>query len=259
MDKQMSLQACRVWQFFILLFFFPGMITSAPAGQSQAGPFVIVELFSSEGCSSCPAADLLVSKLTAWARQNNQPVYPLIFHVDYWNSYGWRDVFSSAQYTQRQNEYARIFKDQGLYTPEMIVNGSDAFVGSDQRHLQQDLNQELSTTGSVILNAGIKKQAGQIAVKFSAEGYSKGDVVNIALVERGLSTDVTAGENAGRTLHHDNVVKEFQSMPLTRAGGKVTIPLNRVLDISQASVIVYVQNSQTMLIEAAKQLDLEND
>ena len=96
-------------------------------------PFCCRELFSSEGCSSCPSADLLVSKLTTWARENKEPVYPLIFHVDYWNNLGWRDVFSSKEFTQRQNMYARIFKDQGVYTPEMIVNGSDAFVGSDQR------------------------------------------------------------------------------------------------------------------------------
>jgi hypothetical protein len=236
-----------------------GFSPLAIAGQSQNSPFVVVELFSSEGCSSCPAADLLISKVTAWARQNDQPVYPLIFHVDYWNSYGWRDVFSSAAFTQRQNNYARVFKDQGVYTPQMIVNGSDVFVGSDQGHLQQDLNRELSQSSNVTLHASFKKQDDQAIVKYSAEGFTDGDVANIALVERGLSTDVTAGENAGRTLHHDNVVREFQTVPLTKAEARIIIPLNKILDISQASVIVYVQDPQTMLIEAAKQLDLEND
>jgi hypothetical protein len=244
--------------FLFILIVLTGFSPFTFADQSQNGPFVVVELFSSEGCSSCPAADLLVSKLTAWARQNNQPVYPLIFHVDYWNSYGWRDVYSRAEFTQRQNTYAHVFKDQGVYTPEMIVNGSDAFVGSDQGHLQQDINQELSISASTTLRASFTKQTNQITVKFSAEGYTKGDVVNIALVERGLNTDVTAGENAGRMLHHDNVVKEFQTMPLTNAGGQVKMSLSRISDLSQASLIVYVQDPDTMLIEAAKQLDLEN-
>jgi len=226
------------------------------AGQSQDGPFVVVELFSSEGCSSCPAADLLVSKLTAWARQNDEPVYPLIFHVDYWNNLGWRDVFSSKEFTQRQSDYARIFKDQGVYTPEMIINGSDAFVGSDQEQLQKDLGAELSIPVSVILHISFTKRDNQIIVAISCEGFTNGDVVNIALVERGLSTDVTAGENAGRTLHHDNVIREFRTRALTQTEAQVTIPLNKIFDISQASVIVYVQNPQTMLIEAAKQLDL---
>ena len=123
-------------------------------------PFVVVELFSSEGCSSCPSADLLVSKLTAWARQNNEPVYPLIFHVDYWNNLGWRDVFSRPEFTQRQTTYAHIFRDQGVYTPEMIVNGSDAFVGSDQEKLQKDLDRELSMPASVTLHISFVKQDG---------------------------------------------------------------------------------------------------
>jgi hypothetical protein len=246
-------------RYFLFTFvFLMGFLPLVSAGQSQEEPFVVVELFSSEGCSSCPAADHIITKLTAWARQNNQPVYPLIFHVDYWNNLGWRDVFSSQEFTQRQNSYAHIFKDQGVYTPEMIINGSDAFVGSNQEQLQKDLDHELSIPASVILHLSLIKQDGQIMVKYKCEGFSKGEVINIALVERGLITEVTAGENSGRTLHHDNVVREFRAMPLVRDESQVTIPLKRISDISQASVIVYVQNRQTMLIEAAKQLDLDN-
>jgi len=146
-----------------------------------------------------------------------------------------------------------------MYTPQMVVNGSDAFVGSDQAQLQKDLNRELSLPVSVILHLSLAKKEGQIAVKYSAEGFTEGDVINFALVERGLSTEVTAGENAGRTLHHDNVVREFQTMRLKLSESQVLIPLTKVFDITQASLIAYVQNPQTMLIEAAKQLDLEND
>ncbi len=245
--------------FLFMVVVLAGFSSVVLADSSQDKPFAVVELFSSEGCSSCPSADLLIRKLTAWARQNNEPVYPLVFHVDYWNNLGWRDVFSRAEFTQRQNTYAQIFKDQGVYTPQMIVNGSDAFIGSNQEQLQKDLNQELSIPASLVLHISLTKQEGQITVKYDAEGFSNGDVVNIALVERGLSTEVTAGENAGRTLRHDNVVKEFRTMPLTSAVSQVTIPLHKIVDVTQASVIVYVQNPQTMLIEDAKQLDLEND
>jgi len=229
------------------------------ADEPQNKPFAVIELFSSEGCSSCPPADYLVSKLAAWARQNNEPIYPLVFHVDYWNHLGWRDVFSSKAFTQRQAAYARIFKDQGVYTPEMIVNGNDAFVGSDQKQLQKDLDRELSMPGSVTLQASLIKQSDQIIVKYKAQGFSKDDVINVAVVERGLSTAVTAGENAGRTLHHDNVVREFQSKPLTENEGEISVSLNKVTDPSQASFIIFVQDKQTMLIEAAQQLDLLND
>lgn len=245
--------------FLFLLVFWAGVPSVLLAGQFQDNPFVVVELFSSEGCSACPSADLLVSKLTAWARQNKEPVYPLIFHVDYWNDKGWRDVFSRQEFTQRQSNYAQIFKDQGVYTPEMIINGNDAFDGSNQAQLQKDLDHELTIPADVVLHASLKKQEGQVTVFYDCEGYSGGEVVNIALVERGLSTDVTAGENAGRTLHHDNVVREFKSLPLTDLKAQVTIPLNKISNAAQSSVIVYVQNPQTMLIEDAKQLDLGND
>jgi len=241
---------------FLTLFLFSSNLL---ASQSPEGPFVVVELFSSEGCSSCPSAELLVSKLTAWARQNNEPVYPMIFHVDYWNNLGWRDVFSNQAFTQRQKRYSLIFKDQGVYTPQMVINGSDAFVGSNQQKLQRDLNRELSLSSNVVLHLSLKKQNGEITVKYDSQGFTDGDVINIALVERGLSTDVTAGENAGRMLHHDNVVREFVSGIITEAPGQITIPLSKVSDATQASVIAFLQNPQTMLIEAAKQLDLEND
>lgn len=234
---------------------FPSM---AMAGQSQGEPFAVVELFSSEGCSSCPSADLLISKLTAWARQNKSPVYPLVFHVDYWNNLGWRDVFSRWEFTQRQKDYARIFKTEGVYTPEMIVNGSDAFLGSDEDHLQKTLGHELSLSTDVTLQIRAIKQQGRLTVICQTQGFSKGDVVHVALVERGLSTDVTAGENAGRTLHHNNVVREFRTGPLTASGAKIEIPLDRISDSSQASVIVFVQNPTTMLIEAAQQWDVES-
>jgi hypothetical protein len=228
------------------------------AEDSPNSPFVVVELFSSEGCSDCPAADLLVSKLTAWARENKEPIYPLIFHVDYWNNQGWRDVYSSHEFTQRQGEYARIFKDQGMYTPQMIVNGSDVFVGSNQAQLQKDMNRELTIPAPVALRINLTKQGGQVLVNYQVQGFNRGDIINFALVERGLSTEVTAGENAGRTLHHDNVVREFQSMRLKQAISQVTMPLNKISDTAQASVIVYVQNPQTLLIEGAQQVDLEN-
>ena len=242
---------------FIYLFvFLLGFSPIVLAGQSLDEPFVIVELFSSEGCSSCPPADLLVSKLTVWARQNNVAVYPIIFHVDYWNNLGWRDVFSRAEFTQRQYEYAKIFKDQGVYTPQIVMNGSDAFVGSDQGKLQQGIDRELAISPSINMNASLNMHNKELIVNYQVHGFSNGDVINFALVERGLITDVTAGENAGRTLHHDNVVREFQTLLLKKVSSQVRIPLDKVSDSSQASVIIYVQNPQTMLIEDAKQLDL---
>jgi hypothetical protein len=236
-----------------------GLSATVFADQSEYSPFAVVELFSSEGSSNCPAADLLLSKVIAWARQNNKPVYPLNFHVDYWNNLGWRDVFGQDAFSQRQRMYAAIFKDQGIYVPQLIVNGSDAFHGSDQDKLQKALDRELSADASVKLNITLIKQEEQVVVNYHVDGFADGDVLNFALVQRGLSTDVTAGENAGRTLHFDNVVREFQTIPITQAASQVVIPINKISDTAQASVIAFVQSPQTMLIDAAQQVDLEND
>jgi len=227
-NLKVSLRGAKAsWQSLFILVILVCFSSRVSADQIQDKPFAIVELFSSEGCSSCPAADLLVSKLTAWARQNNEPVYPLVFHVDYWNNLGWRDVYSRPEFTQRQNNYAHIFKDQGMYTPQIIVNGSDAFVGSDEEQLQKSIDRELSTAASVNLQVSFTKRNNEVTIVYSAQGFMDGDVINFALVERGLVTEVTEGENAGRTLHHDNVVKEFQTIKLKVGSFQTSLPLNR--------------------------------
>lgn len=228
-------------------------------GQAPQTPFAVVELFSSEGCSSCPAADLLISKLTAWARQNNKPVYPLIFHVDYWNGLGWRDVFSREAFTHRQSLYAHAFKEDQIFTPQIIVNGTDSIAGANQGELQSDLDHELSIPAPAALRLSLSRSANRLTVSAHCEGYTQGDVLNVAVVERGLSTDVTAGENAGRVLHHDNVVREFQTVKLVKADSRVEVPLDKISNPAQASVVAYIQNPGTMLIEAAGGQDLPHD
>ena len=155
---------------FILLSALLGSSPLALAGQVQDSPFVIVELFSSEGCSSCPPADGIVGVLTTWAREHHEAVYPVVFHVDYWDNLGWKDRFSAPEFSQRQYNYSRILKDQGVYTPQIIVNGADAFVGSDQEHLQKDIDHYLTTPAAVILHVDLTKDKGQVIVHYQAYG-----------------------------------------------------------------------------------------
>src|SRR6185437_1570311 len=105
---------------------------------------VVVELFTSEGCSSCPPADELLSHLGQDLAAKNVQVIPLGFHVDYWNSLGWKDRFSSAEFTQRQEQYTQSLKVDGPYTPEMIVDGSVEFVGNDAGQAQRTIRQQAS-------------------------------------------------------------------------------------------------------------------
>src|SRR6201998_1680178 len=110
--------------------------TPVPAGANRA---VVVELFTSEGCSSCPPADELLGHLRQDLAAKNIQVIPLGFHVDYWNSLGWKDRFSSADFSQRQEQYAKSLKVDGPYTPQMVVDGEAEFVGNSSGQAQREI------------------------------------------------------------------------------------------------------------------------
>lgn len=213
-------------------------IAEARADEGSRGPagFAVVELFTSEGCSSCPPADVLLADL---ARQN-PGVYALEFHVDYWNGLGWPNRFSSPDWTRRQRAYGRSFGESGLYTPEMIVGGTDAFNGSDRGRAQADIARSLGRPAPVHLQVR-PHAAGPVAitVDFDAPGAPADATVGIAVVQREATTDVRAGENADRTLRHVNVVRAFAVARLPSA--TVTLPLPASWRQSDGEVIAFVQ------------------
>src|SRR5271167_1475342 len=119
--------------FLFLVWLSAHSLAQSSGSPHQGGaPCAVVELFTSEGCSSCPPADAALAEMAANARKSGAPVFALAFHVDYWNYLGWTDRFSDAAYTRRQSDYARAFNTDQVYTPQMIVNGVDQFVGSDR-------------------------------------------------------------------------------------------------------------------------------
>ena len=120
--------------------------------QVQSGalkPVAVVELFTSQGCSSCPPADALLRKIHEYAEENKLPVYVLSFHVDYWNRLGWTDPYSDPTYTQRQRAYARHFGTDRVYTPQMIVGGEREFVGSNGKQAGVALQESLQASARV--------------------------------------------------------------------------------------------------------------
>src|SRR5579859_6935835 len=119
------------------------------AGSAYATGFAVLELFTSEGCSSCPPADELASRVASQYRWN---VYVLSFHVDYWDQLGWKDIYSNAEYTQRQRDYAQTFYLNSIYTPQAIINGKSQMVGSNEEKLKSTLESELASTSNIRLN-----------------------------------------------------------------------------------------------------------
>ena len=196
---------------------------------------VIVELFTSEGCSSCPPADGLLARMERTQPVAGARVIALEEHVDYWNQLGWSDPFSSAQYRARQNDYALTFRTEDIYTPQMIVSGQAAFVGVDADKAYQQIGLAAQAQTTVIDLKTSPNEGGpdlvDLSVRVSNPKNAKLRDANLylAVTESELSTNVARGENAGRTLAHRNVVKQLvrlgswdgaaERLPLPPAGG----------------------------------------
>jgi hypothetical protein len=213
--------------------------TRADESSRADGGVAVVELFTSEGCSSCPPADDLLASL---ADSRDHRVYPLAFHVDYWDELGWPDRFASHAYTARQQAYSRALGVRGVYTPQMVVGGTEEFTGSDSGRAHAALAQALSHPATVRLSIQSRSASQDAAtVAYTVSEVPAGAVLNVAVVERRATTSVRDGENAGKTLRHANVVRGFVSVPLTAATGSVMVHFPASLSRDHAELTGFVQ------------------
>lgn len=173
----------------------------APAFASAASRPVVVELFTSEGCSSCPPADAYLTELAG-----RSDVLPLAFHVTYWNSLGWRDPFSFEGATSRQADYAARLGG-GSYTPEMVVDGRRGLVGSDRGAVDSAI---AASRGEAGVPVSLNRSGGGLKVSVGA-GRGRGRIVLIGF-DRRHQTQVGRGENSGRTLLESNIVRSMRSI-----------------------------------------------
>ena len=250
----------RSFRIFIALISlgFSGLLTEAfitiknkDTGKPDAAGkgFAVVELFTSEGCSSCPPADALVAKVQ---KENaGQPVYILAFHVDYWNRLGWKDVFSNHEYSSRQYQYSKWLKSE-VYTPQVIVNGRTEFVGSDEKSLRNAIKASLEKSIKTELSLNnIKVEGDKAIIQYHAAGSSNLNLL-IALVEKNATTRVQSGENGGRTLSHVQIVTQLKTVALkSNANGTESIALPNGFDRQKFELIGFVQNTLTGEINGA--------
>jgi hypothetical protein len=228
------------------------MILASTTLRAQQNP-VIIELFTSQGCSSCPAADKNLTEILQKAAKEGQPVYGLSFHVDYWNYIGWKDPYSSKAFTEQQRKYSEQLGLSSIYTPQMIVNGTDEFVGANKNASERAITKALNQPSEYQIAIGGRSYAnGKLKVNYSIAPNSKiekGDVINLAIVEKSLENYVPRGENSGRKLHHDNVVKWFSSFPL-KEKGELEIAVSHWNE-KKYVLVVYIQNSDWTVLGVA--------
>jgi hypothetical protein len=227
-------------------------ISAFHAQPVQAQSPILVELFTSEGCSSCPPADVLLAQLA----KNHANIIALSEHVSYWNSLGWKDPFSSEESTQRQEDYARRFGGEGPYTPQMVVNGSTQFVGSDARAALNALSTP-STAAPIFLSViqSASPNAGKLTASVKLDhAPAKGRLIAVLVQNRGSSA-VARGENGGRTLIHVDIAREFRTLASLQKGqafaGETSFALPANPQGSPFHVVAFFQASDSGPILAA--------
>lgn len=195
-----------------------GQASSPPAQENSTGRApVVVELFTSEGCSSCPPADALLARLAAQQPVAGAEVLALEEHVDYWNHLGWADPFSSREFTARQEAYEQRFDAGSVYTPQMVVDGHTELVGSQEWRARQSIAQAAQQTKTPVKLAAVEGRVPIGALQVSVgrlSGAAAGDKVEVflAITEAGLHSAVTRGENAGEDLHHSPIVRVLRKI-----------------------------------------------
>lgn len=208
--------------------------------------FAVVELFTSEGCSSCPPADEVLAKVSNEYKNN---VYVLGFHVDYWNQLGWKDMYSNADFTSRQKQYAAAFNLTSIYTPEIVVNGKAEFVGSDENRLRKTIQQELNIANTSTISVDIRRNDNKfINASYKVTGANN-DIINFALVQLHATSDVKRGENEGKKLQHINVVRDFKTV--TKNEGEINLLIPAGMQPKDFKVIAFVQNKNDLKITSA--------
>jgi len=223
----------------------------------------VVELFTSEGCSSCPPADTLLAKLEELQPVQGVEVIALEEHVDYWNHDGWTDPFSSEDFTFRQERYAQVFGNSSVYTPQMIVDGQREFVGSrghDAREAVGEAARHPRTDVAIALeNAGADGSQPFAISAGKLTGATPGDTAEVwlAVTEKGLHSNVTRGENAGEDLHHASVVRTLRKIGVADATREVSFSATPSLHFEKSwkrenvRVVVFLQEKKSRRVLGA--------
>ena len=212
--------------------------------------FAVVELFTSEGCSSCPPADQLVAKIEKEVK--DRPVYILAYHVDYWNNAHWKDAFSNADYSKRQQDYASWLHVQSVYTPQIVVNGRMEFVGSEESVLRSAITGNLLKDQGMPLSLNIASaDHDQATLKYTAGKIDKNTALYIAVLQKNAQTKVGGGENEGHTLSHVQIVRKLQKVALKGDTGETKVALPKGFDKQDWEIIGFLQNTASGLVTGA--------
>ncbi len=239
-------------------------VESRAAESETKNGIAVVELFTSQGCSSCPPADAVLQTIARKAKSQASAVFPLSFHVDYWNRLGWTDPYSDARYSRRQRQYAAAMQSRRVYTPQMIVNGITEFNGSNLAKANHAIDSALELPAEVALVVTVNdRQSDHLTVGYEVNGDTPRGYLLTAITTTPKENQVPRGENAGRSLSHVNVVRHLKAIKLDASNGSVElgsrIPLDAaLLNDETAQLIAFVQDPTTRQILGATAVNLSS-
>jgi hypothetical protein len=221
-----------------------GLLVAVPAdGEPAAGAPVVVELFTSQGCSSCPPAEEVLSNLAAAGETADRAVVPLAFHVDYWNDLGWVDPSSSPEWSERQRRYAQARRDRAVYTPQLVVAGGAHVIGSRRGSVEAAIAR---APRQAPVEARARRDGNVLRVEAAAPA---GAEVWLAVWEDGLTTAIERGENAGRRQREDRVVRRLVRVAAAGARGAASVTLDPRW--RKLGAVAFAQRPDTLAIVGA--------
>ena len=208
---------------------------------------IVLELFTSQGCSSCPPADKLLGTYTT---QKN--IIPLSFHVDYWDRLGWKDAFSSHDFSKRQYKYAASLKSK-IFTPQIVINGETQLIGSESQKISSVINKLLQQQSAARIEIQKPEVTGEkIKIRFKVSGRIANSSLNIAFIEMKTVTVIGAGENHGATLTGYNVVRDFNTIDIIKEGqNSLTLNIPSSLQKGNRQLVLFLQQKKYNKIIAA--------
>lgn len=231
-------------------------ITQSPPPPSVARRPVVLELFTSEGCSSCPPADELLKKLDESGHVGDVEILAIEEHVDYWDQQGWRDPFSSHDWTERQEQYSHELHD-GVFTPQLVVNGALELVGGSGQKAFETIVQAAKMPAaklSVSIDEVSPKSVRCVVAIENAPPEARSADIWLAVTERGLSSNVLRGENQGRNLVHAAVLRSLTRVRMPQPGSSqatASVSLDKAWKPENLRVVAFMQDRKSLHILGA--------
>lgn len=230
------------------------LFTIQPVKREPFDPVIVLELFTSQGCSSCPRADALLTKVKD---KVDTKVVALSYHVDYWNYIGWIDPFSNKYNTNKQRAYGQKFLSRQMYTPQLVINGKEHIVGSNEKLLSKKLETygKKTVTNKITLSK-VEKNEGTVSFNYTIEGATENKDIRFALVIDARTTEIKRGENRNLKINNENIVINETLKNIETLSGTMRLKIPDLVSINDDLRVIAIIQTKNLSITGATQQPL---